>query len=94
MDAFTPRTITTKEGFWNEIHRIREVQYAVNDGEHYDALGAIAVPVPDEDGKVTMSVSLGYPRQLVVDDRPQVESLVSLAHEIAKQLTLRLYGSS
>jgi DNA-binding IclR family transcriptional regulator len=92
LEAFTSRTITNKERFRKEISEIRRVQYAVNDGEHYENVAAVAVPVFNEAAEVKMSVSLGYPRQLVVDKRLQVAPLVSLAREVAQQIALRSAG--
>lgn len=92
LKAYTPRTITDPQELWSQIHQIRERGYALNDGEHYDEVAAVAVPLYGRDGSVQMSVSLAYPRQLVRDHENQVRILLPLAREVAAEITRRLQG--
>lgn len=51
-------TITTKKALRAELERVREDGVAVNDGELYDGLIAIAAGVRDASGEVVAAVSL------------------------------------
>ena len=87
LEAFTPRTITDQKALWDLVHDIRQKGYAINDGEHYEDIGAISVPVNDRFGKVTMGVSLTYPRYLFQNQRIDINELVALAREIAQEIS-------
>jgi DNA-binding IclR family transcriptional regulator len=89
MVRYTSRSITTKEGIWEQIDKIRQQGYALNDGEHYEEVGAVGVPVFNHPTRVTMAVALAYPRQLEQDHRIEINSLVDLAHEVASEIALR-----
>lgn len=84
---FTPRTVTDPDQLWEQIEQIRERKFAVNDGELYDEIGAIAVPVYGERGSLNTCVSLAYPRHLVNENRIQIEKLIPLAREIAEVIS-------
>lgn len=93
LKAFTPRTITSPETLRQELVLTRERGYAINDGEQFEDVGAVAVPVYDRDGKATTSVSLAYPRHLVKEARLDLDSVIRCAREIADEIMLRAYGS-
>ena len=61
----------------------------MNNGEHYDDVGAIGVPVFEQSGRVQMGVSLAYPRHLSEEKRIQADSLIDLAQEIAEEIGAR-----
>jgi len=52
----TPKTKTSHEEIWEEIHRIRKLGYAVNDEEIEMGLRVIAVPVRRSGGGVIASI--------------------------------------
>lgn len=93
LRAFTPRTITSSEKLRRELQLTREQGYAINDGEQFEDVGAVAVPVYNRDGKVTSSVSLAYPRHLVKEERLQLDGVIGCAREITDEIMLRAYGS-
>jgi IclR family acetate operon transcriptional repressor len=92
LERFTSRTITDPETLWAQIDEIRRRRFAVNDGEHYEEVAAVAVPLSRGAGQVEASVSLAYPRQLIAHDRPTTEDLVAIAREIADEITRRSEG--
>ncbi len=87
--GYTPRTIKDKAVLWEQIQKIREQKYAINDGEHYDEVGAIGVPVYDKQNRVKLAVSLAYPRHLMHEKRINIESLVDLANQVAAEIAAR-----
>jgi len=56
IKKLTPKTKTTHEEIWNEIHRIRKFGYAINDEEIEVGLRVIAVPVRASGGTVVASL--------------------------------------
>jgi DNA-binding IclR family transcriptional regulator len=86
LPAYTPQTITGAADLWRAVRAVRDQQYAINNGEHYQDVGAVGVPIVDPDGRVTKAISLAYPQHLVDSGRLQVDALVSLAREIAQDI--------
>jgi DNA-binding IclR family transcriptional regulator len=72
------------------LKQIKEQRYAHNNGEHYDEIGSIGVPIIEKSGKVHLGVSLAYPRQLIPNDSICENELVELAREIADEILLRI----
>ena len=93
LNAFTSRTITDPAVLWQQIREIRKQGYAINDGEHYEDIAAVATPVYDSLGQVTVGVSLAYPRHFIQKGRLDTNSLIQLAQEVAHEITLRSGGS-
>lgn len=90
LRAYTERTITDPAVLWQQIAEIRARGYAVNEGEHFDEVGAIGVPLEGLPGQPTLGISLAYPRHLLNEGRIQIDSLVALANEIAGEIKRRL----
>ena len=90
LTAHTSRTITDPVQLREHLKRIKVQGYALNNGEHYDTIGSVGVPIIDKSGKVSLGVSLAYPRQLFLDDSIHVNELVDLAKEIANEILLRI----
>lgn len=93
LHKYTPRTITEAEHLIEHLSTIREHGYAINEGEYFDNIGAVAVPVHDNTDKLTMGVCLGYPIPLMDKERLRVNEMILLAKEISDEITLRLVGT-
>lgn len=87
--ARTPRTITSAKELWAQIATVREVGFAVNNGEQFDEVAAIGVPVHNRLGEVIAGVSLAFPRLLLEYQRFQIENLIPLAREVADEIEVR-----
>lgn len=92
LQKHTPRTITQSEEFISHLRTVRENGYAINDGEYYNDVGAIGVPIYNQIGEVSMSVSLTYPRILLQEGRLHINEMVLLANEIVTAINLRMKG--
>jgi len=57
MPAKTPSTITSPEAMLDELARIRECGYAMDDGEHESGVRCVALLVPGAPTSVAVSVS-------------------------------------
>ena len=59
MDPYTPRTITTIDGFREAIERVRRSGFGFDDCEVLDDFRHIATPIFDHTGKVVATLSVG-----------------------------------
>jgi len=59
MDPYTPRTITTLEGFKEAVERVRRSGFGFDDGEVLENFRHIATPIFDHNGKVVATLSVG-----------------------------------
>ena len=90
LTRYTPRTIVDPGSLWEQIREIRQQCYAINDGEQYDGVGAVGVPVHDSRGRVSLAVSLAYPRHLIYGKSLRLNELISLANEVAREIEMRI----
>ncbi len=86
LQAYTSRSLQTPEALWEQIYRIREQGFAVNDGEHFDDVAAVGAPLFDSHGQILAGVSLAYPRLLKPEDLT-LNELIALVQEIAQVIT-------
>lgn len=91
LNSYSPRTITDPQELWNQIREIRKNKYAINDGEQYPDVGSLGVPVPEKGRQCRFAVSLGYPRNLITENRITIEQLVPIAQEIAQEIAIRIH---
>lgn len=90
FEQFTRHTITDAATLKARLEEIREKRYAVNIGEHYEDVGAVAVPIFRLDGPPELGISLTYPTLVMQEGRITVDELVILAREIAEEISMRL----
>jgi len=90
LKAYTERTIMNPEALRRELGQTRERDWAQNDGEHYEEIGAVSVPVRDRGGSVIASVSLAYPRYLLKEARLELPALLDLARTISCEITAHI----
>jgi DNA-binding IclR family transcriptional regulator len=87
LPAYSSLTITETDILWQEIREIRKQRYAINKGEHFEQVGAVGVPIQDALGRVTLAVSLAYPQHLVSQEHLSIEDIISLAQEVAEEIS-------
>jgi IclR family pca regulon transcriptional regulator len=61
LRAFTSQTITTEAALRDELKRVREQGWALNNQELEDGLRSIAAPIRDHAGRVTAAVNIAAP---------------------------------
>jgi IclR family pca regulon transcriptional regulator len=72
LKHLTPKTKTSPEEIWEEIHRIRKSGYAINDEEIEIGLRVIAVPVRTSAGVVIASICVStYSSRYEIDQLTQ-----------------------
>jgi DNA-binding IclR family transcriptional regulator len=68
LERYTENTITDEEALFDELERIREQGYAVNDEEEVDGFRAVAAPIRVEGDRVLGSISVSGPRTQLSGD--------------------------
>lgn len=87
----TPRTVTSRARFWQELEKVRARGYAVDDEENNLGVRCVAAPVFDSEGNIAASVGVsGTTSQIDRHSLPHVAELVrDAARNISRQLGYR-----
>ena len=88
LASYTPRTITGRAKFREELARVREQGYAVAVDELEVGLTAVAAPIRNAHGDVVASMSVSGPSFRLPEDRltEVVRLVVSAAEEVSHRL--------
>ena len=68
LEQYTENTITDESALFEELARIRDRGYAINDEEEIVGFQAVAAPVEAADGDVVGSISVAGPTRVFDDD--------------------------
>lgn len=88
MVALTPKTITTVPGFEQELRRIRQAGYAIDDEEQFEGLRCIAMPVFCHTGEVVGSICVVGPKHRMTHQK--IASVRAPLGQLARELSQRL----
>jgi DNA-binding IclR family transcriptional regulator len=83
---YNENSITDPRVLWQQLQEIRQTGIAINNGEHYQDIAAIAAPVFGRHGQVVAGISLAYPHQLFPDPAAYQDHLTPLLREIAERI--------
>lgn len=86
LTPYNANSITNPDMLWQQIRTIRATGIAVNNGEHFEDIAAIAAPIFGRHNQVIAGVSLAYPRQIFPDGEAYQERIKPLLLEIADQV--------
>ena len=92
LPAMTANTITDRDELFDELKRIRERGYAIDEEELYDGVHCIATPIC-EDGKPVGAIGISGPTSRLGDEQYQTElrrPLLEAANVI--ELNLKFHG--
>jgi IclR family transcriptional regulator, KDG regulon repressor len=86
--ALTPRTITDRGGFLDELARVRRLGFARDDEECEAGLACVAAPVRDRRGDVVAALSLSSTSQRMDDAhlREAIRRTVAAGADISARL--------
>ncbi len=88
---YTPNSIESFDRLAEELERVREQEYAVDDEERAAGMMCFAAPLRDYTGRVVASISVSGPRgQMVENQAPVVARLT----DGATRISVRLGGSA
>ncbi len=90
LAQYTPNTITNKETLLEELNKIRERGYALDEEERELGVRCVAVPIYDSESKVITSLSITGPTVRMTDELIQgyISVLKTAAVNISKTLGL------
>jgi DNA-binding IclR family transcriptional regulator len=91
LPRYTKRTVVDPNEYLKVLQRVRELGYAVNDGETADEEVGIAAPIHDHRDQIVAAVLLSAPRYRTPRDR--VEELGPLVKQTARAISERLGGA-
>ena len=88
LARMTPRTITQPDRFLNELARVREAGYAVDNEEFYSGMRCIAAPVFNEQSDAVAAISISALITHLTTDRiqPFAQMVVEAARELSSHL--------
>src|SRR5690606_25225702 len=86
LRPFSRNSITDPNLLWQQIREIRRTGIAINQGEHFEDIAAIAAPVFGRNGQIIAGVSLAYPRYLYPDLDAYQAELTPLLREVAGEI--------
>ncbi|KAA0969075.1 IclR family transcriptional regulator [Aureimonas fodinaquatilis] len=90
MKAYTPNTITEPESFKQELRRIFEDGFAIDNEELELGLSCVGAPVSDNTGRVFATIAVSAPVSRM--GAQQIVKLVPMVQQTARQIS-RLLGS-
>lgn len=83
--AYTPHTITTREGLLQELEQIRQQGYAVENGEYKMGLRSVAAPIVDGSGQVRYAIGIiGMFRQIETE---KFQNAIAVVLETADKIS-------
>lgn len=91
LTRFTQNTITDGEQLLEELRKVRELGYSIDNEEHEVGAGCIACPIFDNHG-VIAAVSVSGPVDRVING-PSRENLIRLLKATADEISTGLGGS-
>jgi IclR family pca regulon transcriptional regulator len=92
LSPLTATTITGKSALKQELDRIREDGFALNDGERESDIYAIAVPITNRTGRMVCAISTFGTASSIVNQRST--SLLHHLKDAARAAQNALYGTS
>lgn len=90
LPRLTPRTIVSLPKVKQELKKIRDNGYAIDNEENTAGVRCVAAPVFDRSGAVVAALSLTGPVQQLTDDR--LPKIAEKAKEAGRQMTSALGG--
>lgn len=88
LKKYTDSTITELDALAEEMARIRDRGWAVDEQEYIDGLRCVAVPIYDHSGKIAAALSISGPVSRMRDEkfRQCIASLTKAAADISAQM--------
>jgi len=88
FDAMTSRSITSEQAFEEELTKILEQGYAIDDQEHVKGVRCTAVPIFDHKGKITAAISLSTLTSIV--NNRDFERYIGLLNSISGEISAQI----
>ena len=92
LPRFTDNTITNKEDLIEELRRVRESGFAIDNQEIEEGLCCVAAPIRNYMGEVIAAISISMPTFRFTDDKKEqiIEEVIEHARKISEKLGFRI----
>jgi IclR family pca regulon transcriptional regulator len=87
IERITSRTVANEKGLMKQIREVRKLGYAVNLGEVYEEIAAVAMPIRGLDDAVIAGISLSFPLHYLESKKLDLSKIVSLTHTISSEIS-------
>lgn len=87
IERITPLTVTSEKELMRQIREIRKLGYAVNRGEVYEEIAAVATPIRGPDGNVLAGLSLSFPIHYLDTKKLDLDEIINLAQIVADEIS-------
>jgi DNA-binding IclR family transcriptional regulator len=87
LDAFTPKSFTSRNAVIDELRATRERGYAISDEDVTPGVASIGVPIFDHTGRVKASLSIGGLRDSILGEGSRT---LELARDAAAEISRTL----
>jgi DNA-binding IclR family transcriptional regulator len=88
LKQLTPLTITRERELFRQIKQIRKLGYAINRGEIYPEIAAVAAPINGPDGAVIAGLSLGFPLHYLDTKKLYLDDVIAITQSAADEISL------
>ena len=88
FERLTPRSLRNPAGLIKELKKVRRQGYATNDGETFEGIYCVGVPILNQQGEANAAVSITGPRGRMLEKK---EAVVRTLLEHSRELSI-LYG--
>lgn len=87
IERITPMTVANEKSLMKQIREIRKQGYAVNRGEIYEEIAAVATPILGPDGSVIAGLSLSFPLHYLDTKKLNLDEIIKLSHTIGDEIS-------
>jgi IclR family KDG regulon transcriptional repressor len=87
IKKITKMTVANEKILMRQISEIRKRGYAVNQGEIYEEISAVASPIRGFDGSVIAGLSLSFPRYYLQAKKLNLPEIINLASVISDEIS-------
>lgn len=87
IERITPMTVASERSLMRQIREIRKLGYAVNRGEVYEEIAAVATPIRGPEGAVIAGLSLSFPIHYLETKKLNLQDIIRLSHVIGEEIS-------
>lgn len=87
IERITSHTVPNEKGLMKQIREIRKLGYAVNLGEIYEEIAAVALPIHGLDGGAIAGLSLSFPLHYLEIKKLNLPEIITLGYTISGEIS-------
>jgi len=87
IERITSHTVPNEKSLMKQIREIRKLGYAVNLGEIYEEIAAVALPIQGLDGGAIAGLSLSFPMHYLEIKKLNLPDIIALGHTVSDEIS-------